>query len=50
MAFCNLANDRDEIRCSQRHGYPGALGSRPQPVDGAIRRPGALMWLIEREA
>jgi hypothetical protein len=50
MAFCHLSYNREEIRCSQRHGYSGALGCRPQPVDSAICRPGALMRLIEREA
>src|SRR5437016_14510899 len=50
MAFCHLPYGREEIRRGQRHGYPGTLGCRPQPVDGAIRRPGALMRLIEREA
>src|SRR5262245_19523385 len=50
MAFCDLPDDRDEIRRSQCHGYPGTLGCRPQPVDGTIRWPGALMRLIEREA
>src|SRR5437016_8769958 len=50
MAFCHLPYGREEIRRGQRHGYPGTLGCRPQPVDAAIRRPGALMRLIEREA
>src|SRR5262245_15593256 len=50
MAFCDLPDDRDKIRRCQRHGYSGALGGRPQPVDGAICWPGALMRLIEREA
>src|SRR2546429_10003817 len=50
MVFCHLPDGREEIRRGQRHGYPGALGCWPQPVDGAIRRPGALMRLIEREA
>src|SRR5882672_7186920 len=50
MAFCDLPDDREEIRRGQRDGYPGTLGCRPYPVDGAIRCPGALMRLIEREA
>jgi hypothetical protein len=50
MAFCHLPDDWEEIRRGQRHGYAGALGCRPQPIDSAICRPGTLMRLIEREA
>src|SRR5215470_283558 len=50
MALRDLPDDGQEIGCRQRYGQPGALGCRPQPVDGAIRHPGTLMRLIEREA
>src|SRR2546422_2482836 len=42
-------DDRQEIGCGQCDGQSGALGRGPQPVDSAIRRPGPLMWLVERD-
>src|SRR6266545_2979513 len=50
MTFRDLPDDWQKVGRGQRYGQSGALGRRPQPVDCAIRRPGPLLWLVEREA
>src|SRR5207248_11598685 len=49
MAFSDLADDWHEIRREQGDRYHRTFGGRPQPVDGAVRPPGALMRLQQRE-
>jgi hypothetical protein len=50
MPLRDLADLGKEVRRHQGDRQAGALGRRPQPVNGPVRRPLTLVWGREREA
>src|SRR5215467_3876308 len=50
MAPGNLLHLRKEPGRHQRDGQARPLGGRPQPIDGTVRQPRALLWRGKREA
>ena len=44
MPLRDLADLRKEVRRHQSDRQAGALGRRPQPVNGPVRRPLTLVW------
>src|SRR5690606_7177787 len=50
MALCDLADERQKVPRQQRDRDAEALSRRPQPVHGAVVRPGLHMGLEERVA
>ena len=50
MVLGHLPDERQEVRREQGQRHAGALGGRPQPVQGAVGRPALLVRLQEHEA
>src|SRR6516225_10472395 len=50
MALSDWTDGLQQIGPEQRDRQPGALGRRPEPVHRAIRQPGLLVRLQQREA
>src|ERR1043166_4808215 len=50
MALGDLAERRQPVAREQRERHLRLLGGRPEPVEGTVGRPGAVVWLVEIEA